>query len=518
MTTVAIDFGTSNTIVAYIDPLTQQPLTMQLVGLSRLFQLQAEAIATVPTQLFISETNVLIGEPVRQQRLGFAQPERYFTNFKRDLVADFQPPDRVINQQNYSAARVAALFLQELWQAVRQEITPTKVVLTVPTGAFERYTSWFREVAEQLSWPSPTWVDESTAAALGYAVHAPRKRCLVVDCGGGTLDLSLVRTSAPVAGQAALVQAEVLAKSDAYMGGVDIDRWLVEDYLRRNEITPESLSAVSWQTLLELAERLKVRLSESMTAADSWFDDEAFIAYEMSFDRAQFETILEQNQFLEQLRQAIDEVLTIALSKGIQKANIDQVLLVGGSCQIPAVQQLLIAYFGRSKVRSDKPLEAVAHGALALMQIEAISDELRHSYAIRLWEPHSHSYTFFPLFESGTKYPCKREAALTLQVAIEGQTEIRLDVGEVANQFEAEVTYDRSGRMVSSQLNRCQTFRALGQAAAVCLAHLNPPGQLGVDRIVVQFAVTAERILVVTVRDLLTQAVLVDGQAVANLT
>jgi molecular chaperone DnaK (HSP70) len=517
MSTIAIDFGTSNTIVTYLDSATQMPRTMEFEGLSRVFEGVSGRIATVPTLLVIQADQVIVGERVRRERLGFAQPDRYFAAFKRDLVADFQPPDRVIDGASYPIEQVAERFLTELWGQIKQQIQPTQVILTIPTGAFEPYLTWFRGVAARLEWPDPVWVDESTAAALGYAVQAVGARYLVVDCGGGTLDLSLVRTL-PNSGQTTLVKAEVLAKSDAYIGGVDIDIWLVEDYLRRHGMSQSTISAVSWQMLLELAERLKIRLSQELSVKDSWFDDESLMAYELQYDRHQFEEILETQQFLGRLRQAIDEVLTIALDKGIQKRDIDQVLLVGGSGQIPAVQQLLVAYFGRSRVKLDQPLAAVAYGALALTQVSEIQDQLRHSYAIRLWDPYSRTYAYFPLFDQGTRYPHQREEALTLQVAIEGQTEIRLEIGECAMQMQAEVIYDASGRMISSQLNRESAFRSLSQTQGeVCLAQLDPPGQLGVDRIVAQFAVTGDRVLVVTVRDLLTQRVLVEGLAVAKL-
>ncbi len=511
MSTIAIDFGTSNTIVAYVDPVTQQPRTMEFGSWSR----SLAGVMTVPTLLVVQPEGVAIGEEVRSQRLGMAQPDRYFAMFKRDLVADFQPPDRVIDGQTYPIEAVAERFLTALWAAITAQVQPTQVILTVPTGAFEPYLTWFRGVADRLNWPNPVWLDEATAAALGYAAAAVGDRHLVVDCGGGTVDLSLVRTIAPQVGQT-LIQAEVLAKSDAAIGGVDVDIWLVEDYLRRNGMSRSTISPVSWQTLLEMAERLKIRLSVEDLVKDSWFDDELLMAYELQFDRAQFAEILETQQFLEQLRQAIDEVLTIAFDQGIQKSDIDRVLLVGGSSQIPAVQQLVVAYFGRSRVKLDQPLVAVAYGALALAQVSAIQDQLRHGYAIRLWDPDRRDHQYFPLFEAGTRYPCDRAEALTLQVAIEGQTEIRLDLGECAMQMQAEVIYDATGRLIKSQLNRASAFRSIG-AGEICVARLEPPGQLGVDRVVVQFAVTAARMLVVTVRDLVTQQVLVDGAMVAQL-
>ncbi|MEH2255267.1 Hsp70 family protein [Nostoc sp.] len=213
-----------------------------------------------------------------------------------------------------------------------------------------------------------------------------------------------------------------------------------------------------------------------------------------------------------------EELLAIALAKGISKSTIEQVLLVGGTCQIPAVQQLVVSYFGRQKVKLDKPFEAVAHGALALSEMAAVDDYLHHSYAIRLWEPHSKSYCYLTLIEKGAKYPGARSEALTLQVATEGQREIRLDIGEVAEVSQAEVYYDPQGRMTSSQLVKQDSYRSLEiHHQQVCVAHIKLPGQTGIDRIQVQFEVNEQRVLVVIVKDLLTGKILVDRGASAKL-
>jgi molecular chaperone DnaK (HSP70) len=375
-------------------------------------------------------------------------------------------------------------------------------------------------------------VDESTAAALGYAVQRPGSVVLVVDFGGGTLDLSLIRTSAtsPLVkggteeGEVAPplskggVKAEVLAKSDAYVGGVDIDAWIVEHYLRQIGSSREEVREIGWQNLLEVAERLKIKLSTTAEAKESWFDDENFISHELQLTQPDLTEILEERQLLEQLRGALDEVLAIAFSKGISKTDIEQVLLVGGSCQIPAVQQLIVFYFGRQKVKLEKPFEAVAHGALALGQLVEVEDYLRHSYAIRLWEPYAREYCYFTLFDKGLRYPCQRPEPLTLQVATQGQKEIRLDIGEVADVSQAEVTYDARGRMTSSHLNKQACFRSLSSTQnQVCVAHLEPPGGTGVDRIEVNFEVNEQRILLATVKDLLTGQILVERGAIAKL-
>ena len=191
---------------------------------------------------------------------------------------------------------------------------------------------------------------------------------------------------------------------------------------------------------------------------------------------------------------------------------------MGGSCLIPAVQQLIISYFGRSKVKLGKPFEAIAHGALTLPQVVEIEDYLRHGYAIRLWEPQLRSYSFFPLFEKGTKYPCQREESLTLQVALDGQLEIRLDIGEIADTLQAEVTFNAAGKMTSSQLQHQAQFRSLeSDHQEICVARLDPPGQTGMDRVEVFFEVNAARMLLATVKDLVTGKVLVNRGAIAKL-
>ena len=517
MTAVAIDFGTSNTVVSILDPITQQPITLKFDGISRRFG--STEISVVPSLVFVQGENKLVfGDNVRSQRLGFAQPERYFQAFKRELVAEYQPPPRQIDGQIYSADLVSELFLKQIWQQLaQQKVEPSRVIFTVPVGAFERYLDWFRDVAERLNIPDVQLVDESTAAALGYAVKLPGSLILVVDFGGGTLDLSLVRTGDGSKAQNVL-KAEVLAKSDAYVGGVDIDTWIVEHYLQQINSSRAEVKEIGWINLLELAERLKIKLSTANEATESWFDDENFIAHDLKLNRDEFAEILESRQLLEQVRQSLDEVLAIALAKGINKADIQQVLLVGGSCLLPPVQQLIVSYFGRSRVQLAKPFEAVAHGALAVSQLVEVDDYLRHGYALRLWEPYERKYIYFPLFEAGSKYPCQREEPLTLQVATEGQREIRLDIGEVASVSQAEVTFDAAGRMTSSKLHNHTDFRSLASdQEQVCVAHLEIPGQVGVDRITVNFEVDEQRVLLATVEDLLTGKVLVNRGAIAKL-
>jgi len=518
MTSVAIDFGTSNTVICTVDPITQTPRTLTFNQLSRRFDSNDDQVNVVPSVVFAQGADTLLmGEMVRAQRLGFAQPDRLFQAFKRDLVADYRPPARQLDGVTYTPELISERFLQELWQQICQQVEPSQVIFTVPVGSFERYLDWFQDVAQRLAMPNVRLVDESTAAALGYAVQRPGALVLVVDFGGGTLDLSLVRTATSVQGRS-LLKAEVVAKSDAYVGGIDIDTWIVEDYLHRTASSRQQVGALGWQTLLELAERLKIRLSTAADATESWFDDESITSYDLHLTQSDLADILEARQLLEQLRRALDEVLTIALQKGITKPDIDHVLLVGGSCQIPAVQQLILSYFGKQRVKLNKPFQSVAEGALALGQIQDIQDELRHGYVIRLWEPYARAYSYVPLFTKGMRYPCQRPDPLILQVATEGQREIRLDIGEIADLTQAEVAFDSQGRMTSSHLAHETAFRPLSSHDnPVCVAHLDPPGERGIDRLEVQFEVNAQRILLATVKDLQTDKVLMETGTIAKL-
>lgn len=528
MAIIAVDFGTSNTVVSYLNPDTKQPESLKFGDISRVFKIKRKngeplEIPVIPTLVFVKNSDDLIlGQKVRSQRLGLNNPERLFQSFKRDLAADFLAPPRQIDDKSYSPELISELFIRAIWQQLsKQNIKPKQVIFTAPVGAFERYLDWFRDLGNKLGIDKVEIVDESTAAALGYAVKRPGAIVLVVDFGGGTLDLSLVRTGAIAAqnkNQNATLKGEVLAKSDAYIGGIDIDNWIVEKYLQKIGSSREAVGTVGWQNLLELGERLKITLCRQEEAKESWFDDENFLAHELELTRQELEEILESRQLLQQLRDALDELLLMAMGKGVTKNEIEQILLVGGTCLIPAVQNLIISYFGKQKVRLNKPFDAVAHGALAVSNLTEIDDYLRHSYAIRLWEPSTKTYTFLPLFEKGIKYPCKKEEVMTLQVAVEGQKEIRLDLGEMAEMSQAEVVFDETGMMTSSMLNTRQEYRSLDtNHEEVCVAHLEPPGQAGIDRVAVTFEVDERRVLLATVKDILTGKTLVEREAIANL-
>lgn len=515
MTTVAIDFGTTNTVVAILEADTQTSRTLNLQPIARsLPTADGTVVAVIPSLLHVLESGAMVvGEPVRSQRLHHQHPERTFVGFKRGLAADFNPPPRAIAGQTYDHQTVAETFLNGVWaQILAQGVEPTELILTVPVGAFERYLSFLQQWSHTLDVPTVRFVDESTAAALRYGrqTHAPL--VLVIDWGGGTLDLSLVQLQLEPG--ATVSQARVLAKADAYLGGEDIDRAIMTDYLQGKE--PEN--AIAALQLQEMAERLKIQLSQQPEAAESWLDEATFTAYEVALDRDRLGDILEEQGFLGQLRESLDMVLREAMNHGVTKVDISRVVMVGGTCLIKTVQDLVVAYFGRSRVKVEHPFTAASHGALVLTQIATVQDYLQHSYALQLWEPTIQDYTYFTLFPKGTYYPCSRPEPLTLRVAQEGQSEVRLHIGEIAESRQTEVVYDAFGRMTSQQRSRAAAYKSLSQSDdTVCLAHLAPQGVVGQDRIAVEFEVDSQRLLLATVTDLLTETVLIDGKAIGQL-
>ena len=81
------------------------------------------------------------------------------------------------------------------------------------------------------------------------------------------------------------LKAEVIAKSEAYIGGEDIDTWIVEDYLRSHNLKKQNINKIAHQNLLEIAERQKIKLSQQQETIESWFDEQTFTGYEMKINR-----------------------------------------------------------------------------------------------------------------------------------------------------------------------------------------------------------------------------------------
>jgi molecular chaperone DnaK (HSP70) len=533
-TSYAIDFGTSNTIVTRQNPVTQQPETINLPGIS--LQLSQNP-PLIPSLLYVEDASlakIVVGQTVRDQGLDLTNNPRFFRSFKRGIGADIQGFLPELDGKVVNFEQVGEWFLSAIIQQLLPPITSGKssidsLILTVPVDSFEAYRHWLSGVCQSLPVEQVRMLDEPTAAALGYGI-ADGEVLLVIDFGGGTLDLSLVRLNQEAktgkkplgfilkwgekflndSAQKSKI-ARVLAKAGQNLGGSDLDNWLVDYFVETQGLTKSPLTT-------RLAERLKIQLSQKSSATEVYFNDETFESYELKLDRNSFESILKNHQFFEILDQKMTQVLQQGRRAGIEVADIDAVLLVGGTAQIPAVQDWVKQYFDVSKIKSQKPFEAIAQGALQLNQGVEIQDFLYHSYGVRYWDRRNNCHNWHSIIKAGQAYPMNEPVELLLGASIDNQPSIELIVGELGQETGGTEVYFEGDRLITRQLGGKTSVQALNDRdGARNIAQLTPLGSPGSDRIKIQFWVDDQRSLRINVEDLLTEQALLQNQIVAQL-
>ncbi|MEG5032328.1 Hsp70 family protein [Microcoleus sp. AT3-D2] len=527
--TIAIDFGTSNTVVARWNQALQQPETLKLPGLSAI---SAQNPPLIPSLLYVedaAQSKVILGQQVRDKGLDLSGDSRFFRNFKRGIGTSVQGFVPEIDGQLITFEQVGEWYLSQIVNSIRELPLPIdSLIFTVPVDSFEAYRHWLGKLSQSLQVEQVRMLDEPTAAALGYGL-ADRENLLVIDFGGGTLDLSLVRLDAssdkkPLGfilkwGEKLLAEssaqkakvARVLAKAGQNLGGSDIDNWLVDYFVKTKGLAKSPITT-------RLAERLKIQLSLVNQAVEVYFDDENFESYELELDRTRFESILGEHQFFDKLDDCMNQVLQQARRQGLEIGDIDAVLLVGGTVQIPAVGRWVQQYFDPAKIRCDKPFEAIAQGALQLSQGIEIKDFLYHSYGIRYWNRRDNCHSWHSLIKSGQSYPMSEPVELVLGASLESQPSIELIIGELGAETGGREIYFDGDRLITRQLAGQTSAQPLNDKdGARSIAQLTPPGYPGSDRIKVLFRVDEQRFLRITVEDLLTNETLLEDKPVVQL-
>ncbi|MFM8605316.1 MAG: Hsp70 family protein, partial [Cyanobium sp.] len=295
--TLAIDLGSSTTVVAWQQG-DAPPRLLELPPYS------CGSPAVVPSLLWLAgrERPPLIGRQVLEAGLAERGGPQLCRDFKRRIGADAAIPEEP------SPERAGALLLQARWRALPADIEPHRLVLTAPIDTYRGYRRWLQQVCRELPVAELALVDEPTAAAIGAGLPAG-SRVLVLDLGGGTVDLSLVALeggegrAAPIAqllrfagrdlersGQA-LRTARVIGKAGLSLGGRDLDRWIAA------ALCPDQPAEGA---LLEAAERLKCRLSEAEEALELC-SLPGQGARELRLSRGAFERLLEERGLLERL-------------------------------------------------------------------------------------------------------------------------------------------------------------------------------------------------------------------------
>ena len=532
----AIDFGTSNTVVTRWNVATAQPETLQLAALS-----VQDAInpPLIPSLLYVekaaatgAQTQAIAGQAVRDRGLDIAQDSRFFRNFKRGIGTPVQGFMPELDGVALSFEQIGSTFLHQVVGALKaQDPAIDAITFTVPVDSFEAYRLWLAQVSESLGIDQVRLIDEPTAAALGYDLSSEQRTLLVVDFGGGTLDFSLVQPAIALDKSVGFLlkwgkkslnsssskqqarKMRVLAKAGENLGGSDIDRWLAEYFAKAQDLP---LTAVT----LRLIEKLKISLSSQLEAQEAYFDEETLDSYDLQLTRDRFEQILTEQGFFDRLDNRLAEVMQQAQRQDISADSIDAVLLVGGTAQIPAVQQWLSRHFEPDKIKRDRPFEAVAHGALSLGKTQ-LQDFLYHSYGIRYWDRRNNTHSWHPIIQRGQPYPMSRPVEIFLGASSEKQPSIELIIGELGEtQVQTEVYFEGDQLVTRQAQNTTKTpqVQALNdREGARTIATLTPPGFPGSDRVRVLFSIDEQRFLKMTVEDLLTSETLMTNQVVAQL-
>jgi molecular chaperone DnaK (HSP70) len=529
----AIDFGTSNTVITRWNRAIQRAETLALPGIS---QRLGQNPPLIPSLLYVesaTQNRTVVGQQVRDRGLDQAADARFFRNFKRGIGTNVQGFLPELDGCIINFEQVGTWFLTQVINQLKTTDPDIcqSLVFTVPVDSFEAYRLWLGQVCQALDIDQVRMLDEPTAAALGYGL-ADRETLLVIDFGGGTLDLSLVqldgaettptkplgfilkwgqKSFAEQSGQKPKI-ARVLAKAGQNLGGSDLDHWLV-DYFH----TAQGLAITPLTT--RLAERLKVQLSQQTQAQEVYFDDETLESYELALSRDQFEQILTDRQLFTKLDDVMNQVLQQARRQGLGAQDIDAVLLVGGTVQIPAIQAWVQRYFEASKIRCEKPFEAIAQGALQLAQGIQLKDFLYHGYGIRYWDRRNNCHNWHPLIKPGQPYPMTDPVELVLGASVENQPSIELIIGELGTEMVQTEVYFDGDRLITRTLAQDQTaVQPLNDRdGARSIARLDPLGVVGSDRIKVKFRVDDQCFLRLTVEDMLTANTLLENQAVVQL-
>lgn len=524
---IAIDFGTSNTVITRINPVTGES---EIVKLANLAQKNTNLPPIIPSLVYVNNAqndDLIIGQKVRDKGLDNKNNQRFFSNFKRGIGTDIQGFLPILDDKQLDFEKVGELFLGSILQELKGELD--SLIITVPVDSFESYRYWLTGVCEKWNIDKVRIIDEPTAAALGYG-NEEDSLILVVDFGGGTIDFSLVeldisekkkpqgfilKWGEKLLGQNSAQKtklAKVMAKAGANLGGCDLDNWILDYFHEKQAITKSSLTT-------RLAERLKIRLSQDNEAKEVFFNDLTVETYDLSLNRETFEQILKDNQFFEQLNSLMETVLQQARGNGINVNDIDRVLLVGGSGQIPAVNQWLQQYFPPEKIRCDRPFDAIAMGALKLEQDLQIKDFLYHSYGVRYWNRRQKRHDWHTIIPSGQSYPMTEARELILGASVENQPSIELIIGELGQENTSTEVYFDGERLVTRSISRgtSQVQPLNDSDGGKTIAQLNPLGNPGRDRIKVLFKVDEDRCLKITVEDLLTEEILLDNVMVAEL-
>ena len=460
---IGIDLGTTNSCVAVMEG--GQPTVIA----------NTEGSRTTPSVVAFTKTGErLVGEPAKRQAVTTA--EKTISSIKREMGTDYRV---TIDDKKYSPQEISAMILQKLKKDAEGYLgeSVTEAVITVPAYFNDAQRQATKDAGKIAGLDVKRIINEPTAAALAYGLdNEKEQKIMVYDLGGGTFDVSIIEIGDGV--------IEVLATAgNNRLGGDDFDQ-RITDYMlsefKRTEGVDLSNDKMALQRLKEAAEKAKKELSSATTTNINL----PFITataegpkhFDMNLTRAKFDELT--HDLVEKTAEPVRRALSDA---GLTNADLGQVLLVGGSTRIPAVQDKVRQLTGKEPSKALNPDECVALGAsiqggklsgeagagdILLLDVTplSLSIETMGGIATRL-------------IERNTTIPTKKSQIFS--TAADNQTAVDINVLQGERQF-------------------AKDNKSLGQFRLDGI----PPARRGVPQIEVTFDIDANGIVNVSAKDL----------------
>ena len=366
---IGIDLGTTNSCVAVMEG--NEPIVIA----------NSEGDRTTPSVVGFTDSDRLVGKPAKNQMV--TNPENTVYSIKRFMGRKYHEvseelkmvPYRVVSGagdeikvdirgKEYSPQEISAIILQKMKKTAEDYLgeSVTEAVITVPAYFNDAQRQATKDAGRIAGLDVKRIVNEPTAAALAYGFGKDKndkeETIAVYDFGGGTFDISILELGDGV--------FEVKSTNgDTHLGGDNIDQviidWMVADFKQKNDVDLSN-DKMALQRLKEAAEQAKITLSSSMTTTINLpfitANANGPLHLQMELSRAKFEQMIAP--IIERSKIPCQNALRDA---GISASGVDEVILVGGSSRIPAVQALVKELFGKEPHKGVNPDEVVAVGA-----------------------------------------------------------------------------------------------------------------------------------------------------------
>lgn len=503
---LALDFGTCNSSVVRLNPATGAAENVRMEGVSRRFVSKAGGGAeradwVVPSMIHYGEGEALsIGEQVRGA--GLADHPHTLRWTKLDILNGKKRSVRLDAQRVVGAETAAAELVRNLlaYASGSGGERIEEVVVTVPVEAYDPYVHWLRDAAAA-GGATVRVIDEATACILGYKEAVQSGEVYAVcDFGGGTFDVAIVKVNLDSAER----KCSVLGRAGAELGGIKVDRWMVEEMLEAKALTQEDLREVGIP-LLDAIEQAKMDLSDgetSVTINQRNRVHNRLINHE--FTRDGLAKLLRRKGFGEAIADTVTRALEAARDLGARLSDVKGVFLVGGTSLLLGVRDEVARHFPKTPIHGGNPFLAIAAGACRFAGGE-VDFRLVHDYGVMSFDRNAMADAFVPIVPKGTAYPTPKPVVWELGAAAYESQALEMIVCERAEMCEVEtnlhVGADGRVEVVQKTGQAQERIRKLNPKATRFLRPV-PPARLDEKgRFIVGFRVDENKFLRISVVD-----------------